>query len=231
MKTIAKIQTGLALLLVAVTQVYAMRWYSPETGRWLSRDPIEEGGGLNLYGFVRNNPVNEIDPLGLWPTPIHNQIADEAFPSMSANQRQIIKDRSAKVDEFFRRGQTPDLAYQHAMKSPYEEEARARTEMRNFIYSHLANAKRLQTQWYRSGKCGYSPEALDEFGYAFHTITDSTSPMHTGFQDWDIGSMGMAAVIRHIKGEAVITPEQLASTVALVKTYFEKSFNNINVRQ
>ena len=34
-------------------------------GRWLSRDPIEEDGGINLYGYVGNNPTNAADPLGL----------------------------------------------------------------------------------------------------------------------------------------------------------------------
>lgn len=32
---------------------------------WPSRDPIQEFGGLNLYGFVGNNPVGRIDRLGL----------------------------------------------------------------------------------------------------------------------------------------------------------------------
>jgi len=32
---------------------------------WLSRDPIAERGGLNLYGYVGNNPINSWDPLGL----------------------------------------------------------------------------------------------------------------------------------------------------------------------
>jgi RHS repeat-associated protein len=42
------------------------RAYDPATGRWLSRDPIGENGGINLYGYVANNPINLWDPLGLW---------------------------------------------------------------------------------------------------------------------------------------------------------------------
>jgi len=42
------------------------RAYDPKIGRWLSRDPIRELGGVNLYGYVLNDPVNLIDPLGLW---------------------------------------------------------------------------------------------------------------------------------------------------------------------
>ena len=34
-------------------------------GRWLNRDPIGEAGGVNLYGAVGNNPVNNFDPYGL----------------------------------------------------------------------------------------------------------------------------------------------------------------------
>ena len=44
---------------------YGYRYYDPVRGRWLSRDPIEEEGGLNLYGFVGNDGVNGIDFLGL----------------------------------------------------------------------------------------------------------------------------------------------------------------------
>ena len=43
---------------------YGFRYHNPETGRWLSRDPIGEDGGQNLYGFVLNNAVGEIDPFG-----------------------------------------------------------------------------------------------------------------------------------------------------------------------
>jgi RHS repeat-associated protein len=43
------------------------RAYEPTLGRWLNRDPIEEDGGFNLYGYVGNNPVNFVDPLGYCP--------------------------------------------------------------------------------------------------------------------------------------------------------------------
>jgi RHS repeat-associated protein len=48
------------------TQLYHFRarWYDPETGRWLSNDPIGISGGLNLYAFCANNPVNFVDPMG-----------------------------------------------------------------------------------------------------------------------------------------------------------------------
>lgn len=39
--------------------------YSSTLGRWISRDPIEEQGGLNLYAYVVNNPIAFADPLGL----------------------------------------------------------------------------------------------------------------------------------------------------------------------
>jgi RHS repeat-associated protein len=44
---------------------YGYRYYSPRLGRWLSRDPIEEQGGLCLYMFVENEPVVRWDWLGL----------------------------------------------------------------------------------------------------------------------------------------------------------------------
>jgi RHS repeat-associated protein len=41
------------------------RYLHPLLGRWLSRDPIGEQGGANLYAYVGNNTINDIDILGL----------------------------------------------------------------------------------------------------------------------------------------------------------------------
>jgi RHS repeat-associated protein len=51
------IETGLSY--------YGYRYYDPLGGRWINRDPIQERGGANLYGFVGNRPPSYIDNTGL----------------------------------------------------------------------------------------------------------------------------------------------------------------------
>jgi RHS repeat-associated protein len=46
---------------------YGFRYYNPSIGRWLSRDPIKERGGLNLYDYVKNSSLDLYDYLGLDP--------------------------------------------------------------------------------------------------------------------------------------------------------------------
>ena len=43
---------------------YGMRFYVPELGRWINRDPIGERGGMNLYAFVGNESLNTFDVNG-----------------------------------------------------------------------------------------------------------------------------------------------------------------------
>ena len=46
---------------------FGYRDYMPEIGKWTAKDPILfAGGDTNLYGYVRNDPVNWVDPEGLW---------------------------------------------------------------------------------------------------------------------------------------------------------------------
>lgn len=65
---------------------YGYRYYQPETGRWLSRDPIEEYGGVNLYCLVQNSSVNRYDPLGLWGSGGYGYISSFNTHSMITEQ-------------------------------------------------------------------------------------------------------------------------------------------------
>ena len=51
------VETGLILC--------TYRYYDPQNGRWLTRDPLGYLGGVNLYAYVNNNPENRADPEGL----------------------------------------------------------------------------------------------------------------------------------------------------------------------
>ena len=43
------------------------RWYAPDLYRWMSRDPIEYGGGDNMFAYVAGNPVKYHDRSGFVP--------------------------------------------------------------------------------------------------------------------------------------------------------------------
>jgi RHS repeat-associated protein len=43
---------------------FGARDYDPQIGRWTTKDPIRFGGGLNLYGYTSNDPINYFDATG-----------------------------------------------------------------------------------------------------------------------------------------------------------------------
>lgn len=73
---------------------YGFRYYVPLLGRWPSRDPIQESGGVNLYGFVGNNGVNWADILGL------SEYDDIEYLE---NLRKNIDNGTLDLDELFKK--------------------------------------------------------------------------------------------------------------------------------
>jgi RHS repeat-associated protein len=83
---------------------YLYRWYDPLTGRWKSRDPIEEQGGINLYGFVKNRAISIIDILGGRP---HDDFpfAGDRFdrPMNRVTCADKIKDQNRMMEDFVKK--------------------------------------------------------------------------------------------------------------------------------
>lgn len=60
------------------------RWYDPDVHRFLSQDPIGTQGGLNLYAYAGNDPVNGNDPSGLVTCNVKGKYSLGQFGTLSA---------------------------------------------------------------------------------------------------------------------------------------------------
>ena len=79
MKTTTRLNliVAMATLLAAAS---AQAFFDPHIGRFASRDPIGERGGRNHYAFVRNDPVNSYDRLGLLTISVVNLGPSPSMP-------------------------------------------------------------------------------------------------------------------------------------------------------
>jgi RHS repeat-associated protein len=64
--------------------LYPFRAYDPNFQRWLNPDPIGEQGGMNLFAFVGNNPINKVDPLGTTEIDWHHIFVQQFEPYFDA---------------------------------------------------------------------------------------------------------------------------------------------------
>lgn len=107
-------------------------------------------------------------------------------------------------------------AYQHAMRAPGQSKADAQQKMCEFVNSNL--------KYYRD--FAGLPDIRDQIiayrnlGRALHPIMDSTSPAHSGFQQWDPVDHPLESFLDHgdglgsIEGLSALTPDLLAETIS-----------------
>ena len=117
---------------------YLYRFYDPNLQRWISRDPVSEKGGINLYGFVKNRPCGLVDPWGYSdfnrppdrilippggppvvhypypkPEPIINPSEKGCLEALLEQQQLISQNRGSSNGP----GANPDDNYQHCISS------------------------------------------------------------------------------------------------------------------
>ncbi|OJY97062.1 MAG: hypothetical protein BGP25_12190 [Lysobacterales bacterium 63-13] len=157
------------------------RDYEPGTGRYVESDPIGLGGGNSTYAYTRSAPLGRTDHLGLWGSQktryIHQWSWQRVAPQGMTTADQWAVEYAlgyADREEY----QDAAHAYMHAMngdKAMSTDKACAKSN--DFIKSQYEEAWELDSQ-------GKHREALFQFGIALHTIQDSMSPAHSGFQLW-----------------------------------------------
>ena len=196
---------------------YGFRFYHPNLGRWISRDPIGEDGGLNLFGFVGNCPVEMIDELGLWNPAGHNHIIDNAFGNtLDPRDVQALKDASYNADTE-KDAQLPCNSYKHAMSERGRDPRAEQKRYEKFLKDQMSSAVKLERRHRHK-------EAMEALGRGMHAIADSVSPAHRGNQEWD-GSDGFCnkcKLLYHILRELFPTPRQTESASKGIKNYYDE---------
>jgi RHS repeat-associated protein len=78
------------------------RWYAPKLTRWLSRDPIGYHGGVNLFGFVEQDPINYVDITGASPVDaVAGFLDDQSGGALEWGLKELGYDPYIERDEYY----------------------------------------------------------------------------------------------------------------------------------
>ncbi len=162
------------------------RDYDPVTGRYVQSDPIGLDGGMNGFTYVNNTPIIAQDMNGLWASKwgfyAHQDANARALPFMGGYEIQQLNAATNFIDS----SQFQDGAhsYMHAMRGLWNNKpnnkqtvGQARTLANSFV------RRKFSLAWQADNNYNWAA-ALRNFGEALHTLQDSTSPSHRGFQFW-----------------------------------------------
>jgi RHS repeat-associated protein len=212
------------------TGLYFMqaRYFSSLQGRFTSVDPSSKGTTptepqtWNKYIYAKNNPLQYVDKNGKWPTSTHNEILRRALGGLYPTTLRQIQIGAESVDAGksglnpFKYTLQEKNAPQHAMTPGTwvrifgleTAKQMAMQEAQNFINANIKNAKDLlaKSQAFRKagnelGAAQLMAESFQAFGAATHTIMDSFSPAHMGYQVYD----GFRLMVYNNSGDLIKT--------------------------
>ena len=136
-------------------------------------------GGLNSYAYGLGNPMKYVDPWGLWSTAAHEYLIRRYGERNGLTEAQIQDmmrgSRYADSLPF----QDDDHSYMHAMSSDSLSRGEACGRANQFIQDGLFNPRHRPGRSNRNRNGTYFNR-----GMGMHTVMDSTSPAHQGFQHW-----------------------------------------------
>jgi RHS repeat-associated protein len=135
---------------------FGYRYYNPAISRWMTRDPLGEAGGINLYGFVGNNPVNFVDPWGLWTLTGHRNLTERAafFAMFNKADRSRLIQANIKVDRL-----------RNQLNNPAHYMPGTRNEAEKIIQNTFKKAVAYEL-------AGNHEKAIDFLGSLLHTVQD-----------------------------------------------------------
>jgi RHS repeat-associated protein len=185
---------------------FGYRFFTPGLGRWLSRDSMDELGGVNLYCFVQNSAVNAIDPSGLFQVSLHKKITENAFDEESFKPVLKRKSYSKLLDGMKEGVEWVDLPgsfwsardvfnpNQTLKKNPNKNSIWYKTHYGEYQFWHSMQnnektadelTQKIKAQiltYFNNGRKLYDEckfkEAGVEIGKGLHTIQDSFSKAH-----------------------------------------------------
>jgi len=225
---------------------FGARYYGSKIGRFTTVDPVytwkenlADPQRWNRYAYSLNNPLRYVDPNGKWPTGVHNEIIQTAFPGLTTGQIQLLQQASSDTDYVIsfngKSPQDPANSYIHSMsdgvhnQDPREAQQRAEA----FVNANEQDARAWQAIYESAGGQGLSANALYHLGIALHTVSDATSPAHAGYQPWNgtDSARNKGAGLAHLNSERKPSPEQLANAVRAERDAFRSTFGDARYRE
>lgn len=120
---------------------FPMRYYGPSVGRWTQPDPAGMIDGPNLYGYVRNNPVNLVDILGLISEEQKQNCIDK-FVDCVQNGGRVRICSACRSQCMGQQGAWPEYVFDAFGKKLFCDgsERRRATRTRGFGFRHVGSA-------------------------------------------------------------------------------------------